>query len=181
MAANNPTLPGASRVVLTAKDVVRADFSQARRGYDPHEVGAHLGRVANRVAELEARVVELEGQVSKREAASAHDPAREEAYRSTAARIADLVRTFDEDMERLRVEAETESQNRLAEARAEAERIGAEARRSAEETLAALEARRASLLENVRRIRDGLGLTVDSVDAILGQVDRTVVLPDKRG
>jgi hypothetical protein len=101
-----------------------------------------------------------------------------------AAQVADLVRAFDEEMQRVRASAYPEAETRLAEARAHAERmelqaeeVRLEAQRQADEILT-LEGCRAALLENIRRIREGLGQTVEAVDAILTRMERTVVIPD---
>jgi DivIVA domain-containing protein len=208
MATDRPNI-GVPRVPMTARDVVRTDFGAARRGYDQDEVIAHLGRVADHVAELESKVGDLEVRLRERERAVAPDEAaRTEAYQTTAARIADLVRTFDQDIERMRADAQGEAEQRVAEAhanaervdeearklraeaeteaarivrdaRAEAHQISAEAERSAQETLAALEERRSALVENIRRIREGLGRTAESVDAVLRVADEVRVVVDE--
>src|SRR5215216_1239830 len=174
-------------VALTAKTVVRTDFRQVRRGFDPEEVTAHLGRVAEHVADLEAMSADLRIELRKREAAGAPDElARTEAYRTAATRIADLIRTFDQDMESMRAQREAEVETRVAEARATAERIEAESEKmraeaeweagrmvnearetaarvradadqTANEALGSLQARRNALLENMRQIREALG------------------------
>jgi F0F1-type ATP synthase membrane subunit b/b' len=153
--------------------------------------------VAEHVADLEGRIAYLERRLREQEQATPQDQAlRNEAYEQTASRIAELVRAFDQDMERMRAEAETEVANRLSEARAdaeridheaekvrteaaaeaerivreattEAERVRVEARRTTEETLASLKTRRAALLEDIRRIQDGLQRSAAAVTSIL--------------
>jgi peptidoglycan DL-endopeptidase RipA len=105
--------------------VFRADFQQVRRGYAPDEVTAHLRLVAEHMANLEARIQELDAQLAERQqsgGADAGDP-----YDVVAARIADLVRSFDEDVARMRLDAETEVDRILQEAREQAERTRQEA------------------------------------------------------
>ena len=193
---------------LTAKTVVRTDFAQVRRGFDADEVTAHLGRVAEHVADLESTIADLRSQLREREgAASREELARSEAYETTAARVADLVRAFDQDMERLRAQSEAEADARLAEARANAERLDGEAEklrteaeaeaarilaeardeaarvrsdaeRRARDSIGSLDSRRAALLESMRHIRDGLQRTGESVDALLRRADGDVVIVD---
>jgi DivIVA domain-containing protein len=193
---------------VTAKTVVRTDFLQTRRGFDPDEVSAHLGRVAEHVADLESTIAELRNRLRERESAPPKDElARNEAYQTTAARIADLMRTFDQDMERLRAQAEAETDARLSEARANAERIDAEtekiraeaeaeatrvvreateeaariraeAERSSNEALSGLETRRRLIVDNIRRIRAGLGQTADALDELLGASEEDTIYVD---
>jgi cell division septum initiation protein DivIVA len=174
---------------VSARGIVRSDFSTVRKGFDPDEVVAHLGRVAEHVADLESKVSDLEKRLRDREAAvPAEEDAREEAYRSVASRVADIVRSFDEEMERARTAALSEADAILAEARAdadrvsrEAERVRTEAQRSADDIATALETRRAALLENVRRIRDGLTKTVESAESVLAAADEVPIRVDGVG
>jgi cell division septum initiation protein DivIVA len=168
----------ASPAPVSASTVVRSDFALVRKGFDPHEVAAHLGRVADHVADLEERIADLERRLIEQERAMPPDQAlRNEAYEQTASRIADLVRAFDQDMGRLRAEAAAEADRVVREATTEAERILTESRALAEQTLSVLHERRTVLLENVRRIRQGLVRTTESVDAVLGEAD-VVRVPD---
>jgi chromosome segregation ATPase len=190
---------------LTAKTIVRADFPQVRKGFDPDTVLAHLGRTAEHVADLESTIADLQTQLRERERSAPNDEAaRNRAYESTAARIADLVRTFDQDVQRLRAEHEAQATARLADAQATAERteaeaadrraraeaeaerivreaseeaarVRAEADRAAEEALAGLQSRREELLESVRRLREGLTHTAESVDGVLRGADEVRV------
>lgn len=109
--------------------VIRGDFQQVRRGFAPDEVTAHLQLVAEHVAALEARIRDLDAQLveGQQSAADAGDP-----YDVVAARIADLVRSFDEDVARMRVDAEAEVDRILQEAREQAERTRQEAQAEVE-------------------------------------------------
>ena len=122
-------------------------FSTVRRGYDPEQVLAYLARVAERMEGLETRLrrAEKERDETRRErdvALETWDKARNQPYESMAGHLADLMRKFDAEVERLEAEAEAESGRILDEARGEAERIrlqaagtDAEARRQAEHVL----------------------------------------------
>ncbi len=159
---------------FAATGIVR-EFPQARRGYDQEEVATHLRRVADHVTELQSRIADLEATLRERESVEPQlEAARDEAYQETANRIADMVRVFDEHIGRMRADAESEIERRLSEARANAERIvaeaektRAEAQRAADETLSVLESRHAALLENIRRIHDGLRQATSAAAAVL--------------
>jgi len=97
---------------LDRNAIERADFAQARRGYDPDEVAAHLAEVAAAVEQLKAS------------GASAR-PGRAAAG-SLAAAAADQVRTIVEAAERSAAEIESG-------ARTEADRVTGEAKRQAEQ------------------------------------------------
>ena len=96
---------------LDRNAIERADFAQARRGYDPDEVDAHLAEVAVAVEQLKA---------------SASAPAGRAAAGSLAGAAADQVRTIVEAAERSAAEIESG-------ARTEADRVTGEAKRQAEQ------------------------------------------------
>ena len=110
---------------MNGGSVFRADFQQVRRGYAPDEVTAHLRLVAEHMADLEARIKELDTQLAERQQSAGADAG--DPYDVVAARIADLVRSFDEDVARMRLDAETEVDRILQEAREQAERTRREA------------------------------------------------------
>jgi cell division septum initiation protein DivIVA len=110
---------------MNGGSVFRADFQQVRRGYAPDEVTAHLRLVAEHMADLEARIQELDAQLAERQQSAGADAG--DPYDVVAARIADLVRSFDEDVARMRLDAETEVDRILQEARDQAERTRQEA------------------------------------------------------
>jgi len=111
-------------------------FKTVRRGFDPDQVLEYLGRVGDHVEALESRVRQLESELAERDVPSEGQqrdvPSEGQAltgqdpYESVAARVAGLVRTFDQDVERLRQDAETDADRIVAEAKAEAERIDQE-------------------------------------------------------
>jgi cell division septum initiation protein DivIVA len=171
---------------MNAGAVVRSDFSRVRRGgFDPDQVVEHLKRVANHIADLEASVADLEARLSERQAGPNEEAVRNEVYQKMGARVADLIRSFDEEMERVRANAYSEAENRLSEARAHAERIDrdaekvrSEAERTADELLKGLESRRGAMLDDVRRIHEGLQRSAAIVASIL-QRELDVVVVDE--
>jgi cell division septum initiation protein DivIVA len=90
-------------------------------------VREYLSRVADRVQGLERRIQQLGSELEEarrqREAAM-QAPPTEDLYESMSTRVADLMRTFDQDVERLRSEAQAEAERIVADARSEAERVG---------------------------------------------------------
>jgi cell division septum initiation protein DivIVA len=182
------------RVPVDASSVLRTDFQQVKKGFDPDEVTAHLGRVAEHMVDLETRIQELGAKLERQPAlpdAQAADP-----YEIVAARIADLVRTFDQDVERLRSEAQTDADRILREAKAEAERsdreaqavrqradadaarvvsevtdqaerLLADARREAEEVVSSYQSHREALMHDLGQIGEWLASTSSTLTAVL--------------
>src|SRR5918992_4895013 len=119
--------PSAFRPVpMNASSVIRTDFQQVKRGFAPDEVTQHLGRVAEHVADLETRLQELETRLLERAAQIQPEPVGD-PYEVVASRVADLVRSFDQDAARLRSDAQEEAERILIQARADAERVEREA------------------------------------------------------
>jgi DivIVA domain-containing protein len=150
-------------------------FSTIWRGYDPDEVKAYLKRLAGRMHVLEHNASELESeleQARKQKGSAPDEAARGEAFEKIAHDLADLLRSFDEDMRKMRTEGKAEADRIVAEAKAEADRIrvdaqtnaeevrteaeraAKEARAKADELLSGLESRRSSLLVEMRALKD---------------------------
>ncbi len=134
-------------------------FQTVRRGYDPAQVVDHLGRLHNQIRALESDLQDARAQLD--DVRRRQSPTR--PYEEVSDRVAELVRTFDEEVEKLRAQANAEIDRMMGEARAEAERIRREARTDAdsareraEHDLVDLTARRGSALEGVKAVRDRL-------------------------
>jgi len=100
-------------------------FATVRRGYHRGQVSEHLRSVAGRIRVLENQVLELESeleQVRGRKQPSQLAEGPEDPYEKMSGRVADVVRALDQDVERMRQEAEAEAQRIVDEAKAEAER-----------------------------------------------------------
>jgi cell division septum initiation protein DivIVA len=121
----------------SAGRILQPTFATVFRGYDPNQVVEYLSGVAEHVEALESRAHQLESElreargqgVAEQDTIGGQDP-----YDAISARVADLVRTFDQDVEMLRAEAEAEVQRVLADARIQSERLLADARTGAERT-----------------------------------------------
>jgi cell division septum initiation protein DivIVA len=180
---------------MNASSVIRTDFQQVKRGFAPDEVTQHLGRVAEHVADLETRLQELDARLLERAAQPTSEPAGD-PYEVVASRVADLVRSFDQDAARLRADAQAEAERILVEARAQAERIEreaqgvrqqadveasrivsevteqaerlvADARREAEDLIASYRARREALLQDLSQIGEWLTSTSSTLNSVL--------------
>jgi cell division septum initiation protein DivIVA len=100
-------------------------FPIVRRGYDPGQVTEHLKGVAGRMRVLEDRVSELESELDRegpQDQPSQPTAAPEDPYALMSGRMAEVVRSLDQDVERMRQEAEAEARRIVDEAKAEAER-----------------------------------------------------------
>ena len=190
-----------------ARHVIRSDFRTVRRGFDQDEVVAYLGQVAEYVADLEERMQELEAKLAQRpDAEPSEEQARQDVYERATGRIAELIRTFDAEVGRLKIDAQGEADRLLDESRAEAgritseadtirqeaaaeaQRVVAEARWKADAMNSDLRARRAELIESCRRIQEGLARSLAAVDRVLVEAsegqdsseDGPVVVEDAR-
>jgi len=122
----------------SANRIRQPTFATVFRGYDPNQVLEYLSGVADHVEALESKVQQLEFELkeSRRQGIALQDKVSggQDPYDTISARVADLVRMFDQDVERLRAEAEAEVQRLLADAGTEGERLLADARTEAERT-----------------------------------------------
>jgi cell division septum initiation protein DivIVA len=163
------------------------EFATVWRGYDPTQVIEYLGWVAEHVQALESKVRQLESGKGRPSDPALTDQAlaSEDPYENVSARVADLVRTFDQDVERLRGEAEAEAASILAEARTDADAVRLDAQSKAEEVralaertlneaqkeadrvLSGLASRRDVLLDELRTMRDRMLDLVGGLEAVI--------------
>jgi cell division septum initiation protein DivIVA len=115
----------------TAGSLNLPTFATVRRGYDPDQVLEYVTRLTDHLDALATEVRRLQAELSQRDADEEEQaPTAQDKYEGVGARVADLMRTFDQDVERLREDAEEEAGRIVAEARSEADRIQQEAERS---------------------------------------------------
>jgi cell division septum initiation protein DivIVA len=162
-----------------AQPLGQATFTIRRRGFDADEVLEYLTRVAEHVESLEARLRAFEsGATPVRTQASGRSQATDghdrDPYAGASSHIAEMLRSIDEEADRLRKQAEAEAERiRLqgehdaAVARARAETILAQARTDAERDVDALATRRGAIAEDLGELRDRV------IDAI-GKLDEVV-------
>jgi cell division septum initiation protein DivIVA len=114
----------------TAGSLNLPTFATVRRGYDPVQVLEYVTRLTDHLDALETEVRRLQAELSERDVAPKEQaPTARDQYEGVGARVADLMRTFDQDVERLHQDAEAEAGRIVAEARSEADRIHQEAQR----------------------------------------------------
>jgi DivIVA domain-containing protein len=178
------------------------EFATVRRGYDPSQVLAYLRLVADRVQTLEVRGrqlgYELDEAHRQRDEALASSTAGSDPYEAMSARLADLMRSFDADVERLRGKAQAEADRIVTEAKAEgdrarveaesverearvnAERLVREAREEADRITSDLTALRTTVMDKFRVMRDRMLPFAQELEAVLEEEpsERVVVLED---
>ena len=133
--------PGLTPSAIAAR-IRNPGFSIVKRGFDPNQVTDYLGKLADRVQALESRAQRLEAELEaarRQNGSSAHEQADSDPYEAASGRMATLMRTFDENVERLRREADEEAGRTVSGARSEADRILLDAQSRAEERRAAAE------------------------------------------
>ncbi|HET9725185.1 MAG TPA: hypothetical protein VFR44_15275 [Actinomycetota bacterium] len=191
-------------------------FTTVRRGYDPAQVLTFVKQARERVESLETRIRDLEQereQLSRDRdvALESWDSSKQEPYDAMAGRLADLMRSFDGEVEKLRAEAQAESERTLGEARAEADqilqqaqgadedargqaehilrqsreeadRIVGKARTEADQIESDLFAVYGSTINELRGIRDHMQQAVHEIDVVLeARPDDQVVILEQRG
>lgn len=139
-----------------ANSIPEPPFATVWRGYDPSQVSEYLRTVAGRVQVLENRAWELESELEQARKQGDMSPLPTEPpdpYETVSGRVADVVRAFDQDVERMRREAEAEVQRILDEARAEAERGARDVEKVRQEGMAEAEGMLVDARAEADRIR----------------------------
>jgi DivIVA domain-containing protein len=128
MSATDLDLP----VLMSADQIRRREFVATRRGYDPSQVRDFLDQVADQVQKLDLmlRDARTEADAALR---AASEP-RRDPYAQLAERVAGVLRSADEDADRIRRDARQEADRIIHETRADAERIRIDAEERAEKT-----------------------------------------------
>ncbi len=200
MAVEQPELAGAAGPPPAQAE---PSFDLVRRGYSPDQVREHLKRGEERMRELEARLARAVGELADaRQSVESAATARRDPLEGVSQHVVDLVRGFDEEIERQRRMADLEATGLLAEARTEAarmrmdaqsvadqsrgqaERMLAEAREEAARIREQVETLRASTMSDVRELRDRMRASLRELDAAVpdepGQ-PRVIVLEEPVG
>lgn len=145
------TTPGAE-----VSSISEPDFATVRRGFDRGQVSEHLRSVAgrmrvleNQVSELESKLEQVRGQGQPGQLAEAS----EDPYERMSGRVADVVRALDQDVERMRQEAEAEAQRIVDEAKAEAERESRDSEKLRNEAMAEADGKLAEATAEADRMR----------------------------
>ena len=183
MASTELDLP----LLPSADQIRRREFATIRRGYDPEQVRDYLLMIGRQVETLEHELREARLQAGgSHEVVTVPEP-REDPYERLATRVADVLRSCDEQAERILQDAREEAARTLSEARSEADRIRVDAQSRAEEArqagtevlqnaeeeaalvLSTLSARRETLVEQLQLMQSRLiGAAQELETAIVG-------------
>lgn len=187
MSATNLDLP----VLISAEQIRRREFVTIRRGYDPDQVRAYLGQLADQIELM--RVLLREAQAEAETAARTTAQPRPDAYQQLGERVASVIREADHVAEIIRSDAHRDAERLSRDARADADRIRTDAQSKAEDararadaavrtareeadrTIAGLATRRDALVEQLASMQERLiGVAQDLERAM----DLKVTLPD---
>lgn len=181
-----PLLPNADQIR-------RRMFATVRRGFDPDQVREYLKQVADQVENLEAQVREAKLAAETGGASSAAGEARGDPYSEVASRVADLLRSADQQAETLVAEAKREADTLVGGARTEADRVRLDAQSRAEEVKAradkalstareraerevsGLSGRRRSLQDDLRKVHERLLAMAADLSSTLDKVGEAVL------
>jgi DivIVA domain-containing protein len=157
-------------------------FNTVKRGYDPSQVSEWLSKVADRVQALEKRGLELDSHlkvaIRERDEAVAATASATKSHESVSSRVAELMIGLDQDVAKIREEAEADAGRILEEANAAAARITEDAeqlRLRAKEALlkAKIDAERASSGRHRRQeaLRKELSVTCTKVLQMIAEME----------
>src|SRR3954469_18776540 len=171
----------------SADQIRRRKFATVRRGYDPDQVDDYLKQVAEQVEALEtdlrderlnaagqrpggaeAPAEQAAAMMAPATVASSSAPETEEAaYDRISKRFASVLKSADEEAQKLIDQARAEATKLMADARAEADRIRVDAQANAEQARATSAAELAKAREESDRLLGGLEQRRES---LLGQM-----------
>jgi cell division initiation protein len=170
----------------SADQIRRRKFATVRRGYDPDQVDDYLKQVAEQVEALETDLRDERLNAARQPPSGAEAPAErpaamtmtapptaaapeseEAAYERISKRFASVLKSADEEAQKLIDQARAESTKLLADARAEADRIRVDAQANAEQARTTSAAELARAREESDRVLGGLEQRRES---LLGQM-----------
>lgn len=177
-------------VFQSADQIRRREFVATRRGYDPEQVRAYLEQIADQVQTMEQM---LRTARMKVEAATGPIAApKTDPYAQVASRVAEAIRIADESAQQMIAEAKQKADALVGDAKTAADRVRAEAQATADsallqaettvrearvraaEAVAALVARRESILERLDGTKERLEAAARALQDIVdarGAVD----------
>jgi DivIVA domain-containing protein len=116
----------------SADQIRRREFATIRRGYDPDQVREYLLLIGAQVEALEIELREARLEAGSPQVVTVPETL-EDPYQRLATRMTDVLRSADEQAERILQDAREEAAMTLVEARSEADRIRVDAQARAEE------------------------------------------------
>ncbi|MEX2276115.1 MAG: DivIVA domain-containing protein [Actinomycetota bacterium] len=190
----------------SAEQIRRRMFASVRRGFDPDQVRDYLEQIAEQVEKLEKDLkgVRLQAETAKTEArnSASRSPQATEAqgsqdpYEDLSARMAGLLRSADEQAQRILRESKEESATVLAQARGEADRVRTDAqaraeqaraegeqalrraREEADRALSGLASRREVMIGQLQQMQSRLLDVARELETAIDRTDVTTELPE---
>jgi DivIVA domain-containing protein len=169
MSATNLDLP----VLISAEQIRRREFVTIRRGYDPDQVRAYLGQLADQIELM--RILLRDAQVEAETARRTTTQPRQDPYQLLGERVASVLREADHVAETITSEAHRNAEDVIREARADADRIRTDAQARAEEARSRAEHAVRTAREEADRTIAGLSTRRDAlVDQIASMQERLI-------
>jgi DivIVA domain-containing protein len=169
MSATNLDLP----VLISAEQIRRREFVTIRRGYDPDQVRAYLGQLADQVELM--RILLRDAQAEAQTAHRTTAQPRQDPYQQLGERVASVIREADHVAETITSEAHRDADEVTREARADADRIRTDAQAKAEEARSRAENAVRTAREEADRTIAGLSTRRDAlVDQIASMQERLI-------
>ena len=126
MSATNLDVP----VLISAEQIRRREFVTIRRGYDPDQVRAYLGQLADQIELM--RVLLRDAQAEAQSALRTTAQPRRDPYQQLGERVASVIREADQVAETIKTEAHRDAELVTRDARAEADRVRTDAQAKAD-------------------------------------------------
>ena len=169
MSATNLDLP----VLISAEQIRRREFVTIRRGYDPDQVRAYLGQLADQIELM--RILLRDAQAEAETARRTPAQSRQDPYQLLGERVASVIREADHVAETITSEAHRNAEDVTREARADADRIRTDAQAKAEEARSRAEHAVRTAREEADRTIAGLSTRRDAlVDQISSMQERLI-------
>jgi DivIVA domain-containing protein len=169
MSATNLDVP----VLISAEQIRRREFVTIRRGYDPDQVRAYLGQLADQIELM--RVLLRDAQAEAQTALRTTAQPRRDPYQQLGERVASVIREADHVAETITNEAHRDAEQVTREARTDADRIRTDAQAKAEEARSRAETAVRTAREEADRTIAGLSTRRDAlVDQIASMQERLI-------
>ena len=169
MSATNLDLP----VLISAEQIRRREFVTIRRGYDPDQVRAYLGQLADQIELM--RILLRDAQAEAQTAHRTTAQPRQDPYQQLGERVASVIREADNVAETITSEAHRNAEGVTREARADADRIRTDAQAKAEEARTRAENAVRTAREEADRTIAGLSTRRDAlVDQMASMQERLI-------
>lgn len=181
-------------VLLAPEQIRRREFVTTRRGYDPDQVRDYLEQLASQIEDMEAML--REARLEAEAALSAAAAAKTDPYEELGRRFEGVIRSADQEADRVRREARQEAERVLREARADADRMRLDAqirageateqaeralrdaRQRADRTVAGLSTRREELVNQLAVMQERLlGVAKDLEETIERREEAAGIAP----